>query len=144
MEIIRHLFLGNTVPLQHFHLIVNCTHDIPFSNFCNERVRIPVNDDNTDCVKFVQLILKTKVLQKIHTCLSLHQNVFVHCNGLENQRSFAVIACYLIRYYHYTPIQAVHFICEKNKLENIQFMEAIKMYYFSYKHFRLKKIEVYL
>ena len=136
-KIINHLFIGNNIIPTHdfFHMIVNCTHETPFSIFCNLRVRIPVNDDIDDCGKFIQLISKTNVLQKIHNCITLNQNVLVHCFGSENQRSFAIIACYLIKYYTYTPIQAVNFIFEKSDIyfEKIIFIKSIVAYYYSCK-----------
>ena len=137
-EIKHHLFVGNVIPNKElFHLIVNCTHEIPFSNFCNLRIRIPVNDDVEDCVKFIQLLSQTNVLHKIHICILSKKNVLVHCIGSENQRSFAIIACYLIKYYNYTPMQAVKFIFEKCiSFENIRFMQAI-LYYYTNKSFLL-------
>ena len=138
-EIIKHLFLGNTIPTREFfHLIVNCTHEIPFSNFCNIRIRIPVNNDVDDCSKFIQILSQTNVLQKIYTCISSGQNVLVHCSNdsdSDSQRSFTIVVCYLIKYYHYTPIQAVNYIFEKNgwSFENIRFMKAIIAHYYSCK-----------
>jgi len=135
-EIIKHLFLGkeNTIPTREFfHTIVNCTHEIPFSNFCNIRIRIPVNDDIDDCSKFIQILSQTHVLQKIHTCILSGQNVLVHCTGFDSQRSFTIVVCYLIKYYHYTPIQAVNYIFEKSgdiSFEKILFMKAIIAYYY--------------
>jgi hypothetical protein len=133
-EIIKHLFLGNTIPTREFfHTIVNCTHEIPFSNFCNIRIRIPVNDDIDDCSKFIQILSQTNVLQKIYNCISSGKNVLVHCSGdYENQRSFTIIVCYLIKYYRFTPIQAVNYIFESGDIsfENIRFMKAIIAYYY--------------
>ena len=138
-EIKNHLFVGNIIPTKEFfHLIVNCTHEIPFSNFCNVRVRIPINDDEEDCGKFIQILSQTNVLQKIHICISSNQNVLVHCNGNGNNgsdgRSLAIIACYLIKYYNYTPIQVVPFIFENSSFENIRFMKAIVTYYYLLKN----------
>lgn len=135
-SVINHLYIGNR-PLKtdFFHLIVNCTHEIPFSYFSETRVRIPVNDDLDDCEKIIRLILQTNVLQKIHNCVLQNQNVLVHCTGSEYQRSFTIVACYLIQYYKYTPIQAVHFIFEKNiPLDTIRFINAIKIFYYYCKH----------
>ena len=82
-EIIDHLYFGNVVPTAEssFYLIVNCTHEIPFSYFCIERVRIPVEDNTIDALKFLQLLLQTKVLEKIHKCILQNENVWVHCFG---------------------------------------------------------------
>jgi len=132
-KIVNHLYIGNIVPKSNFfHLIVNCTHEIPFSYFCNERVRIPVNNDDIDEDKIIYLLLQTNVLQKIHTCISNQQNVLVHCVGMENQRSLVIISCYLILYYKLTPAQAIQYIHEKSFirfLDNIRFLCAIHFFY---------------
>ena len=138
-EIINHLFLGNTSTHEFFHTIVNCTHEIPFSNLCDIRIRIPINDDIDDCGKLIQLLLQTNVIHKMHSCILSGQNVLVHCSSY--QRSFAVIACYLLMYYGYTPIQAVNYIFEKSSLESVRFkfMNAVIAYYYICK--RNKKIK---
>lgn len=132
-KIVNHLFIGNTIPnYDFFHTIVNCTHEIPFSNYCNTRIRIPINDDIEDCNKLILLLQQTNVLQKIHNCILQKQNVLVHCFGFENQRSFAVIACYLMKYYKYTPIESVYYIFENNgdiSFENIHFIQSIIKFY---------------
>ena len=138
-EIIKHLFLGKeNHSREFFHLIVNCTHEVPFSNFCNIRIRIPINDDIDDCSKLIQLLSQTNAIQKIHMCILSGQNVLVHCGeNSSNQRSFAIIACYLIKYYKYTPIQTIHYIIEKIGSEMIdtenirlRFMKSIIAYYY--------------
>jgi hypothetical protein len=133
-EIINHLYFGNIVPSSSssFDLIVNCTHEIPFSYFCKERVRIPIDDNAMDALKFIQLIIHTKVLEKINACILQKEDVLVHCNGDEDQRSFVVIMCYLIRYYRYTPMQAVEYIQTKTNISyihNIRFVNTINNYY---------------
>ena len=130
-EIINHLFLGNGNGTEFFHTIVNCTHEIPFSNFCNIRIRIPINDDIDDCGKLIQLLSQTNVIQKIHNCILSRQNVLVHCSSDPHQRSFTVVTCYLLKYYKYTPIEAVNYIMEKIgcNFEPV-FMNAIIAYYY--------------
>ena len=133
-EVINYLYFGNSVlsPLSSFYLIVNCTHEIPFSYFCTERVRIPVNDDANDALKFIQLILQTKVLAKMHACILEKENVLVHCDGEEDQRSFVVIICYLIKYHKYTPKQAVEYVHTKKNIayiDNIHFINTINIFY---------------
>ena len=132
-KIVNHLYFGNDIPTSPlFHLIVNCTHEIPFSPFCEIRVRIPVNDDSEDCGKIIQLLLKTNVLQKIHRCILRQENVLVHCFGDEPQRSFVIVVCYFIYYYNYTPKQAVQFIHKMHFiyfLDDIHFIKSIFDFY---------------
>lgn len=140
-KFINHLYLGNSIPTSSFfHLIVNCTHEIPFSNYCESRVRIPVNDDPEDNKKMIQLILQTNVLQKIHTCVLQEKNVLVHCSGEEPQRSFVIIACYLIHYCKYTPRQVFEYI---HKKYTILFMDDIHFSTSIYAYYYLQKKRVY-
>jgi protein-tyrosine phosphatase len=133
-EIMKYLYFGNVKPTYElFHLIVNCTHDIPFSYFCNERVRIPIEDDTQDDIKIIQMLIKTNVLEKIHNCISNKQNVLVHCIGTQKQRSFVIIICYLLQYHRFTPRRAVEYVYIKikkeNDLNNIRFSSSIRLFY---------------
>ena len=141
-SIVNHLYLGNSLPTSSpfFYLIVNCTHEIPFSYFCQERVRIPIHNNIRDSVKFMELIYQTKVLEKIHTNVLLENDVLVHCDG-ENQRSLALVACYLIKYYGYSPEEAIQHIHQKSFIsfiEKINFMAFLRMFYY-YLHTNSKK-----
>ena len=141
-EIINHLYFGNIITLSSFDLIVNCTHEIPFYSFCRERVRIPVYDNKIDELKFIQFIIYTKVLEKMNASILQKEDVLVHCNGEEEQRSFVVIICYLIRYHNYTPMQAVEYIHTKKNIAyigNIRFKNTINIYYHYYHHNTLTK-----
>lgn len=132
-KIVNHLYFGNLVPRSDFfHLIVNCTHEFPFSYFCKERVRIPVNEDEPDECKIIELLIQTNVLKKIHTCISNKENVLVHCFGVEKQRSFVIIICYLMLYYDLTPDEAIEHVHEKSFigfLDNIRFFSTIQIFY---------------
>lgn len=132
-KIVNHLYFGNLVPRSDFfHLIVNCTHEFPFSYFCKERVRIPVNEDEPDECKIIELLIQTNVLKKIHTCISNKENVLVHCFGVEKQRSFVIIICYLMVYYDLTPDEAIEYVHEKSFigfLDNIRFFSTIQIFY---------------
>ena len=133
-KIVNHLYIGNIVPKSNFfHLIVNCTHEIPFSYFCTERVRIPVEDDAIDALKFLQLLINTKVLEKMQKCILQKENVLVHCFGDEDQRSFVVIICFLIRYCRYTPKEAIDYVHMKKNityLDHIHFITTINIFYY--------------
>ena len=140
-KIVNHLYFGNLVPRSDFfHLIVNCTHEFPFSYFCKERVRIPVNEDEPDECKIIELLIQTNVLKKIHTCISNKENVLVHCFGVEKQRSFVIIICYLMLYYDLTPDEAIEYVHEKSFigfLDNIRFF--LQYRYFMNIYTKIKK-----
>lgn len=143
-EIIDYLYLGNANALksnQQFDMIVNCTknYDITFPSYCNPEncIRLPIDDNPNECEKFLTLLREKKVLEKIHYSIMCQDSVLVHCfAGM--QRSCAVVACYLIKYYDMTPYDAVTYIQSKRPVAffgNINFLDAIKMFYKNHKNF---------
>jgi protein-tyrosine phosphatase len=62
--------------------------------------------------------------------------VLVHCfAGM--QRSCAVVACYLIKYYNITPLDAINFIKKKRNVAffgGVNFMRTLEMFYALIKH----------
>jgi protein-tyrosine phosphatase len=114
-QIINDLYIGNKNSLdfyKKFSLIVNCTkNDVKFPPNCTNCIRIPVDDTPDESENLFNLINSTNILQKIHTCSG---PVLVHCHA-GRQRSCAVVACYLVRYYNMTPIQAVEYIKSKRR-----------------------------
>ena len=116
-EINDFLYVGsaNSVKFAHdFDLIVNCTTDIREpKQYENQFIRLPMRDD-PDCVDdAMSLLTHTNVLSIIHETIKNNKRVLVHCYAGE-QRSCAVVACYLIRYNHMTPDDAVAYIQERH------------------------------
>lgn len=134
-EIIQNLFIGNKVTAdshsENFSLVVNCTKDIPFSNKCKECIRIPINDSPDEAMSLLNYMLNTDTLEQIHNKLINKKPVLVHCfAGV--QRSCAVVACYLIKYLHATPEQAVKYIKSKRNIAffgQVNFMKTLQMFY---------------
>lgn len=117
-QISTFLYLGNIASLKDqdkFHLIVNCTKHIPLATKCPERIRIPVDDDPTECDNMISYINGTNVLETIHNCRMKSQPVLIHCHA-GMQRSAAVLACYLIRFYKMTPEETIRFIKSKRPI----------------------------
>lgn len=127
-EIINNLYIGNRYSLEHadqFALIVNCTQPehqglaldravgVPIIDE-SKTVRIPIDDIPEESDHLTALIKDTDILNKIHDTLNKGNKVLVHCNA-GRQRSCATVACYLIKYYQLTPIQAVSYIKSKRK-----------------------------
>jgi protein tyrosine/serine phosphatase len=133
-KISNFLYLGNIDSLNDqdkFYLIVNCTKHIPTAKRCKENIRIPVNDHPTECENMTRFIHETSVLDKIHHCRINQQPVLVHCHA-GMQRSAAVIACYLIRFYKMTPDDAIRFIKSKRSIAfypEANFMKTIQHEY---------------
>ena len=116
-EIINTLFIGGAGAAKNrygFSMIVNCTRksDISFPTECKNCIRISVDDSPKYHNKLFDYIEETHVLDNIHDALQKSNKVLVHCFA-GSQRSCAVVACYLIKYYKMNVIQAIQYI--KNK-----------------------------
>ena len=134
-NIVETLYVGNSNALsvgKPFDMVINCTNNIPFPVYTNcEFIRIPIDDIPEDSYKLYELIKYTKVLEKIHEKLQEKKKVLVHCfAGM--QRSCALVACYLIRYYNASPIESIQHIRKYRPIAffgGVNFMDAIEKYY---------------
>jgi protein-tyrosine phosphatase len=133
--IVENLALGNKQSSEFLgdkmSLVVNCTKDINFTKNCKEGIRIPINDHPGESNNLLNYMLKTDILQKIHFNLTNKRPVLVHCFA-GAQRSCAVVACYLIRYYNATPLMAIKHIKNKRRIAffgGVNFMKTLEMFY---------------
>lgn len=139
-KIIPYLFVGSKDTLEHdlpntFDFIVNCSVTIPFPKYDTYlKLRIPIEEDIKDIKKFVELIIYTKVLEKIYKHVCSKKSVFVYSNTGEN-RACVVISCFLMKYMHMTPNKAIRYIGRNIKnaflLENEHnyILDTIFLYY---------------
>ncbi len=135
-EIIGYLFLGNSRSLEYskFDVIVNCTkeNEVHFpTNYNPLCIRIPIKDDPYEYKKLLNILDETNVLEEIHTSIKNKKYVLVHCL-MGQQRSCAVVACYLIKYHNLTPIQSIEFIISKRPIAffgKVNFLQAIEEFY---------------
>jgi hypothetical protein len=138
-QIINNLYVGNKNSIKYgnsFSLIVNCTNDIPFpENYSNEKIRISVKDDPSESESMFRQIHETRVLEKIHSFLQQGKPVLIHCfAGV--QRSCAVLACYLMKYYVISPTSVITFIQERRPIAffgNCNFKDTLQWFYQSIK-----------
>jgi len=134
-EIIDRLFIGSATALRdsdNFDLIVNCTPDI-FIKDPNKTIRIPIKDNQDECNKLLQLLEEMDVLEKINTAINNNNKVLVHCYAGQ-QRSCAVVACYLIKYNNMNPYTAVNYIKMKRRIAffgEINFIAAIINFFYT-------------
>jgi hypothetical protein len=133
-EILENLFIGNKesseVNSDKFYLVVNCSKDIPFSPHCNKGIRISINDDPSEVNTLLHCMINSNILEEIHMCRMENRPVLVHCfAGM--QRSCAVVACYLIKYYNALPQEAVDYIKKKRVVAffgGVNFMKTLHMF----------------
>ena len=90
-------------------------------------INLPVHDSPDECDNLLKMINDTRVLEKIHNSLKQNKPVLVHCfAGM--QRSCALVACYLIKYYDFTPKTAIDFIKSKRPIAffgKVNFMDLL-------------------
>lgn len=138
--IIPNLYLGNIKALDvyqnesnsiSFYMVVDLIkHTIVLPNTLSKAqiyINLPVHDSPDECEKLLSLILDTQVLEKMHDCIIKGQPVLVHC-FVGMQRSCAVVACYLIKYHHMTPNEAIEYIKSKRPIAffgQVNFMETL-------------------
>ena len=138
-EIITNLFIGGGGAAKNcygFSMIVNCTRksDISFPTECKNCIRIGVDDSPKYHDKLFDYIEETQVLDKMNNALQKGYKVLVHCFA-GSQRSCAVVACYLIKYYKMNVIQAIQYIKNKRPIAfygDVNFIGAIEKCYSMY------------
>ncbi len=135
-EIIGYLFLGNSRSLEYskFDVIVNCTkeNEVYFPTHYNPLcIRISVKDEPSEYKKLLNILDETNVLEEIDISIKNKKRVLVHC-FMGQQRSCAVVACYLIKYHNLTPIQSIEFIKSKRPIaffRSVNFLQAIEEFH---------------
>ena len=130
-KILDRLYLGNYKSPELYgdkvSLIINCTKDLPLLPNI-ESIRIPINDDPSESDNLLQIVKNNNILELIHSTILNGESVLVHCKA-GAQRSCAVIALYLIKYYDLQPIVAIQYIKKKRPIAffgHVNFMQAIR------------------
>lgn len=135
-EIVENLFVGSASALnksENFSLIINCTTNV-FTKPSVKTIRIPIDDDPTESTLLLQLLEETNVLEIINNSVNNKEPVLVHCYAGQ-QRSCALVACYLMKYKNMNPDTAIKYIKQKRRVAFIgavNFISAI-VHFFYYK-----------
>jgi hypothetical protein len=141
-EILQYLYIGSKEKLEEvtdIHLLINCTVDIPFPTYpvYPMKLRIPIEEEKTDVIKFLEMILYTNVIDKIYKCICNRQTVFIYN---DDQRSCSLVACFLEKYMCMKPTPAIQFIHnkiarknqEEEKDKNNNIFNNTLVYYYHY------------
>jgi len=137
-NILQNLYLGTEEEVDevnNIHLLINCSIDIPFpkNRIYPMQIRIPVEEDEKDSIKLLEMILYTRTIEKIYHCLCNKQIVYIFSSGI--QRSSVVITCFIIKHMHMKPVPAIRYLCSKINMTEHEyiFMDTIH-YYYHYLH----------
>ena len=117
-KITDELYIGNANSIKsasHFDLVVNCTTDMREPKQCAQYIRVAIMDLPCDEAykHALEVINKTDVLNNIHLAVTKKKRVLVHCYAGE-QRSCAIVACYLCKYQYMSPSEAIAYIQERH------------------------------
>ena len=144
-NILQNLYLGTEEEINDvndIHLLINCSIEIPFpkNRIYPMQIRIPVEEDENDCVKLLEMILYTKTIEKIYHCLCNKQIVYIFSSGI--QRSSAVVTCFLIKHIQMQPVPAIRFMCNKLNIPvDMCIFEDSIHYYYHYLDLKQHKIK---
>ena len=124
-----------------FNMIVNLIKQTALSDNtippCELFIRLPVHDSPDECETLLSLVYETRVLEQMHDFIMKERSILVHCfAGM--QRSCALVACYLIKYHHMNPVEAIEYIKSKRPIAffgQINFMRMITMFYENMKQY---------
>jgi protein-tyrosine phosphatase len=124
-----------------FNMIVNLIKQTALSDNtippCELFIRLPVHDSPDECETLLSLVYETRVLEQMHDFIMKERTILVHCfAGM--QRSCALVACYLIKYHHMKPDEAIEYIKLKRPIAffgQINFMRMITMFYENMKQY---------
>jgi protein-tyrosine phosphatase len=138
-DVIDYLYLGNMNSVNtteiDFSLIVNCSKDLAFPNNAKECIRIAIDDDPAYSDILLEIIKTKNVLDKINNYVKNNKYVLVHCRA-GMQRSCALIAIYLIKYYNMKPDAAIEYVKYRRPvafLGSVNLEGAINDFYYSLK-----------
>lgn len=134
-EICDFLYVGSANAITYankFDLIINCTPDIREPKQYKQFIRLPIRDDPDDIENAFSIINETGILAVINTAIGNREQVLVHCYAGE-QRSCAIVACYLIRYQGMKSFEAVAYLQHRHEyafnggVDLIELIEKIEL-----------------
>lgn len=110
--------------------ILNCTPDLKFAPFTQQRCRLPVQDNGDESQYPLMAFLLPQAVQWLRTRLAEGKNVLVHC-AQGRQRSCCVVAAYAMATFGYTAQEAVQRVKEARReafFPEANFMPALLDY----------------
>jgi protein-tyrosine phosphatase len=131
------LYIGNQTASAsygaHFDMVVNCTPTVPFApRQGGLTVRIAIDDDPRRNPEMLQVACHSGILEKMHEILSQpNKTVLVHCHA-GMQRSCAIVAFYVMKFYGLDVPEAMAFIQRSRKIafyRGATFLPALDEFY---------------
>ena len=137
-EIIKNLYLGNYQDAKNMidvDMVINCTSNLEFYAPEAEKIRIHVEDNGNEeeYKKLYDAIENNILFEKMNEMLSQNNKILCHCMAGQ-QRSAAVIACFLIWKNDLDIFEAISFVKSKRPIAffgQVNFMSTIKHYFIS-------------
>ena len=97
VEILPHLFLGNSNDAMHLHnnikCVINCTKNLPFYSSDTQQVRIPIDDDGSETDLIINYWTR-ELFDTIINHIMQEHDVLIHCQ-MGRQRSAATVAAFI-------------------------------------------------
>lgn len=131
-EIIPNVYLGTEKATQNacYGLIVQCTNN-KFPSFSEDYypliLGVPIASITNDSKTLLDILTKTRTLRHVNSYVLNETAVLFYCSE-DMLRSSVVLACYLVKYQHLLPMQAMDLIQSKYPMASfddtaIQFIE---------------------
>lgn len=135
-EIIKNLYLGNYQDAKNMvdvDMVINCTSNLEFYAPEAKKIRIYVEDNGNEeeYKKLYDAIENNILFEEMNGMLSQNKKILCHCMAGQ-QRSAAIVTCFLIWKYKYDLFEAILFVKSKRSIAffgNVNFMSTIKHYY---------------
>lgn len=138
-EVIKNLFLGNSQDakdMNNVDMVINCTTSLPFyaNNALQIRILIEDNGNQDEYKKLYDAIEDNLLFEKMDELLKNKKTILCHCMAGQ-QRSAALIACFIIWKYNMDIYDAIGFVKSQRPIAffgDINFMPTIKHYFVSH------------
>lgn len=137
-EIIKDLFLGDvqdSISMNTVDMVINCTSTLPFHAITALQIRVLIEDNGNpnEYKKLYEAIKNNSLFEKMDELLKNNKRILCHCMAGQ-QRSAALITCFIIWKYNMDIYEAIAFVKSRRSIAffgDVNFMPTIKHYFAS-------------